>query len=146
MADRLLDTNALSAAMAGSPAFSRYLTRIGDDGRLMTSVIAEGEIRFGISRLPEGKKRRRLSSLLARVIEDLHGVLPITRDIAARYAVVKSELWRSGKPIGENDLWIAATALEHQLRVVTSDRDLAHVEGLRTEDWSFQRQGESHRL
>lgn len=136
MADRLLDTNALSAAMAASPAFSRYLTHIADDGLLATSVIVEGEFPFGISRLSQDKKRQSLSSTLALVIEDLHAVLPITREIAARYARTKSELWRRGKPIGENDLCIAATALEHQLTVVTSDTDLELIEGLIMEDWS----------
>ncbi|MGI8782624.1 MAG: PIN domain-containing protein [Acidobacteriota bacterium] len=136
MADRLLDTNAVSAAMQGRSVFSRYLARVAEDGLLLTSVIVEGEIRFGISRLAEGSKRRGLTNVLVQVMENLHDTLPIARAVAARYAEVKTDLWARGKPMSENDLWIAATALSHNLTLVTSDSTFRNIKKLLVEDWS----------
>ncbi|HEV8045487.1 MAG TPA: PIN domain-containing protein [Rubrobacter sp.] len=42
---------------------------------------------------------------------------------------------RIGRPIPENDIWIAATALQHGLVLVTRDSHFEHVEGLRVERW-----------
>ncbi len=135
MADRLLDTNAVSAAMAGNNVFLRYLARIAEDGLLLTSVTVEGEIHFGISRLSEGRKKQTLNIALLQILGALHDILPITREVAARYVEIKSDLWALGKPMGENDLWIAATALAHNLRLVTNDESFTHVKKLSVEDW-----------
>lgn len=44
-------------------------------------------------------------------------------------------LKRKGKPIPENDVWIAACALQHDLILVTRDGHFEYVEGLRFESW-----------
>jgi predicted nucleic acid-binding protein len=49
------------------------------------------------------------------------GLLDITEETAERYAVILNSLWRAGTPIPTNDIWIAATAMEYGLRVVTTD-------------------------
>jgi tRNA(fMet)-specific endonuclease VapC len=123
--------------MAGQGAFGSYLARIDEQGLLLTSVIVEGEIYFAISRLPTGKKRNNLAGVAAQVIKQLHDVLPITRAVAARYAEVKADLWARGMPMGENDLWIAATALAHNLTLVTRDATFANIEALLIENWSL---------
>lgn len=48
---------------------------------------------------------------------------------------LKNELRRKGRPIPENDIWIAATALQHGLTLVTRDSDFEHVEGIDRESW-----------
>ena len=48
------------------------------------------------------------------------------------YAVVWMQLRRKGKPIPSNDLWIAATALQHGLAVFTYDQHFQDIDGLRT--------------
>jgi tRNA(fMet)-specific endonuclease VapC len=136
LVDRLLDTNAVSAAMAGREVFASYLARIEEQGLLLTSVTVEGEIYFGISRLPRGKRRNNLAGVAAQVIKQLHDVLPITRAVAARYAEVKADLFARGKPMGENDLWIASTALAHNLTLVTSNATFGNIKTLLIEDWS----------
>jgi len=122
--------------MAGQGVFASYLARIGERGLLLTSVIVEAEIYFSISRLTTGKKRNNLASVAAEVIKRLHDVLPVTRAVAARYAQVKADLWAHGKPMGENDLWIASTALAHNLTLVTSDATFGNIEALVIENWS----------
>jgi len=54
---------------------------------------------------------------------------------AHQYGIVKELLRRKGRPIPENDVWIAATALLHGLPLVTRDAHFAHVDGLVVEVW-----------
>lgn len=59
-------------------------------------------------------------------------VLTLTEDIAWRYAQLSSELRGRGERIGDNDLWIAATALEHGIALVTRNADhFRRLSGLR---------------
>ena len=59
------------------------------------------------------------------------GLLPITADTADSYALVYGALRRKGQPIPANDLWIAASALEHGCALLTLDAHFRQVEGLR---------------
>lgn len=56
-------------------------------------------------------------------------------ETAQHYGRIKQGLRRRGRPIPENDLWIAATALQHQLVLVTRDDHFYLIEGLATERW-----------
>jgi tRNA(fMet)-specific endonuclease VapC len=62
-------------------------------------------------------------------------VLPCTQDTARQYGLVRNALRAKGRPIPENDIWIAATALEHGLILLTRDAHFRHVEGLTVEAW-----------
>jgi len=55
--------------------------------------------------------------------------------MALIYGRVKNELHRKGTPIPENDVWIAALALQHGLAVATRDRHFDAVDGLCVEAW-----------
>ena len=59
-------------------------------------------------------------------------LLPVTGDTAGFYAHVYRQLRRKGKPIPTNDLWIAATALQHGFAVFSHDRHFAEIDGLLT--------------
>lgn len=52
-----------------------------------------------------------------------------------QYAETKTALRRKGKPIPENDIWIAAFALANDLTLVARDEHFDHVDGLRVERW-----------
>jgi tRNA(fMet)-specific endonuclease VapC len=54
-------------------------------------------------------------------------VLPIVKESAQRYARIHHTLRKAGTPIPANDLWIAATAMEHGLTVVTLDKHFARI-------------------
>jgi tRNA(fMet)-specific endonuclease VapC len=54
---------------------------------------------------------------------------------ALEYGYVKTGLKKRGKPIPENDVWIAACAFQHDLILVTRDGHFEYVEGLRFESW-----------
>jgi tRNA(fMet)-specific endonuclease VapC len=133
--DRLLDSNAVSALMAADPRMEEYLAGGGARISFYTSAVVAGELEFGIARLEKGRKRRELARALETVLGTLADVLTIGFKTARRYGGLKSELWRQGRPMGENDLWIAASALEHRLVLVTSDEPFRDVPGLDVENW-----------
>ena len=58
-------------------------------------------------------------------------MINVTADTADSYALVYACLRRKGQPIPTNDLWIAATALEHGTALLSLDAHFAHVDGLR---------------
>ena len=62
-------------------------------------------------------------------------MLSIDAPTASRYGRVKGQLKARGRLIPENDVWIAACALEHDLIVVTRDSHFDEVEGLTCEAW-----------
>ena len=57
-------------------------------------------------------------------------VLNITRKTADRYSTVRLQLKQKGRPIPENDLWIAAVCIENNLPIITADAHFDNVEGL----------------
>ena len=64
-----------------------------------------------------------------------NAVLSCDAETARLYGEVKSVLQRKGRPIPENDIWIAATALQHDLILVSRDEHFEAAEGVRRERW-----------
>jgi tRNA(fMet)-specific endonuclease VapC len=62
-------------------------------------------------------------------------VLPLNADTAKRYGEIKNLLRTKGRPIPENDLWIAAIAQQYDLTLVTRDPHFKSVEKLKIEVW-----------
>jgi tRNA(fMet)-specific endonuclease VapC len=91
-----------------------------------------GELYFGAA------KSDRPSQNAAR-IDDFTGssgiVIGIDGETARLYGSIKAELKRQGKPVPENDIWIAASARQHGLTLVTRDRHFQHIRDLLIEVW-----------
>jgi predicted nucleic acid-binding protein len=82
----------------------------------------------------EGFPNRTDAAFLS-VVESFE-LLPVTRTVADRYADVARALRARGKLIGSNDLWIAATALEREMTLVTRNTaDFARVPGLKIKSY-----------
>jgi predicted nucleic acid-binding protein len=129
----LLDTNSVSDLMRDHP---KVKARMGSHpDRVLTSVVVVGEIRYGLNRLPSGKKRRDLEAR-AQTILALLAIEPVTEPIADTYGRLKASLESQGLTPDDNDLWIAATALTSGHLLVSRDKIFSHVPGLQTEDWS----------
>lgn len=96
------------------------------------SVITEAELRFGVARRPEA------ATLKVAVEEFLLRVeaLPWTSDAARHYAEIRAVLERSGEPMGNLDMMIAAAALAAEVVLVTHDRVFRRLKRLKTEDWT----------
>ena len=124
----ILDTNAVSALFAGDRALSELLS---NSSHHHLPVIVIGEFRYGLLR---SRQADLLSSLLDTLIRESI-VLGIETRTANEYAHVREELRAVGKPIPENDLWIAALARQHGLDVASRDRHFDQVENLTRRDW-----------
>ena len=62
-------------------------------------------------------------------------ILGTDADTALYYGQVKTELRQKGRPIPENDIWIAAIALQYDLTLITRDAHFEYIENLLTEEW-----------
>ncbi|MBW4494817.1 MAG: type II toxin-antitoxin system VapC family toxin [Oscillatoria princeps RMCB-10] len=62
-------------------------------------------------------------------------VVPAGRETAAFYSRSRLALKRKGRPIPENDIWIAAQCLEHGWKLATDDAHFSLVDGLEIEQW-----------
>jgi predicted nucleic acid-binding protein len=129
----LLDTNAVSDLMRDHP---RVKARIGKHADpIVTSVVVVGGIRYGLDRLPAGKKRTDLEARAHNILAALR-IEPVTESIANAYGRLKASLECQGLNLDDNDLWIAATAITYGNLLVTRDQIFARVPGLQVEDWS----------
>ena len=103
----LLDTNIISHIMRQPDGLAAIrANQLDAKERLCTSVIVQFELRFGLAKNPS--QRLQTSYDVAMVGID---VLPLDASVAADYARIRALLESKGKPIGANDLLIAAHAL-----------------------------------
>lgn len=131
----LLDTNAFSDLMREHPKIDTYLSSISSAERVVICSVVRGEIRYGIERLPEGKRRQELEIKAAKFFSILP-CEPVSEVAGDHYARVKLTCQRKGLVLDENDLWIAATALALDAVLVTRDTDFHQVDALKVEDWT----------
>lgn len=124
----ILDTNAVSALFIGDPALGEVLA---GEQRHHLPVIVIGEYRYGLLR---SRYRGQLERLLETLIRESL-VMQVDEETAEVYAQVRDELRRSGRPIPENDLWIAALARQHRQPVVSRDGHFDDVPDLQRVTW-----------
>ncbi len=122
MSGGLLDTSAYSALGRGQPVVRGIVAQLE---RVCMCPIVLGELRLGFLL---GGRLRENEGLLARFL-DQPGVeiLPIDEGTAERYASIAAGLRRAGTPLPSNDIWIAASAMQHGLRVLTLDRHFLEI-------------------
>lgn len=121
----LVDTNAYTALFAGHEGIADL---ISDSEAILLSAVVVSELLDGfLGGTREEENRRDLDQLRAK---SRTVVVPITADTAEWFATVKQQLRRKGTPIPINDVWIAASALEHGATLVSLDRHFENVDGL----------------
>ena len=126
----LLDTSTLSRHLRGD---RRVMQRVGQHGgRLYVSAVVLAEI----SVWPRLRRAKASQAEVDQLLAVMH-LLPVDEPVALRFAAVAADLRNAGNPLPTPDLLIAATALEHDLTVVTANRrDFDPVPGLRVDDWT----------
>ena len=127
MSGKLLDTNAVIALQNGDPGIREFLQK----NDVIVPSIVLGELYYGAYR------SGRLQDNLA-IIEDFATSSKILNcDVATArlYGAIKQQLKLKGRPIPENDIWIAAIAQQHGLTLVTQDTHFEAVDGLQLESW-----------
>ena len=122
MSGFLLDTNIPSELIRTHPdPHVGNWVYAQDEQSLYLSVVSLGELRRGIVILPAGKRRGELEQWLDNDLVPRFGgrILPVTQSVGDRWGILDGECQLKGTPLGTADGMIAATALEHDLTVVT---------------------------
>jgi tRNA(fMet)-specific endonuclease VapC len=127
----MLDTNVISDLMKNPRGkAAKRIARIGE-GNICTSIIVAAELRYGCAKKGSERLLKSVEDLLAEI-----DVLPFESPADAEYGNIRSELENAGKPIGANDLLIAAHAIAVNATVVTANVDeFRRVRGLKVENW-----------
>lgn len=127
----ILDTNVISAMVQATelPIVTRWLDR-QDAAQIYTTAITIHELRFGIERLPRGRRRTKLDGDLGRVLSTLDDrVLPLDRAAAEASSRLQAERERAGAPLALADGMIAGIAIARRAILATRNvrdfRDLA---------------------
>lgn len=121
----LIDTNAYVALLAGDEEIAAQLS--GADAVLVSPVVI-GELLDGFL---GGSRERENRAVLRRFLAKPRTVIaPISADSAEWFALIKRQLRAKGKPIPMNDVWIAASAMEHGARLLSKDAHFDAIEGL----------------
>ena len=127
----LLDTNIVSDLVRNPQGkIAEQIFTVGES-KVCTSIIVAAELRYGA----EKKQSPRLSAQLEAVLGALD-ILPFEKPADASYGTIRAQLERAGKPIGANDLLIAAHALTLGYTLVTdNEKEFSRVRHLSLENW-----------
>src|SRR6266496_5732800 len=116
----ILDTNAVSDFADANQGLLDRLQQSAEDIHL--PVIVLGEYRYGV-------KSSRLRAARESWLDELEStaiVLAVTSETSRIYADIRHELRLAGRPIPENDLWIAALTRQHGLSLLSNDAHFDH--------------------
>lgn len=119
----LLDTNIVVLLFSEDEKVKESLAKI-DEIFLSNTVI--GELYLGALNSSRREKN------VARIDELVIKVTVLSSDTftAKEYGNIKSELRKKGRPIPENDIWIAAIARQHGLKLITKDKHFSYIDNL----------------
>ena len=134
MSGFLLDTNVLSEFnRRGQPDRGvQHWLEAADSESLYVSVLTIGEIRLGVELLPLSKRRSDLEQWLERDLPEwFEGrILPVDQSIGERWGLLRAQAQMKGRPLAVIDALLAATALQHNLTLVSRNVSDFSVAGL----------------
>lgn len=122
MSGFLLDTNCISEVVRPRPEPRVVEWMEETDERLMfLSVLTLGEIRRGVAGLPQSRRRAQLEAWLELMLPDRFAdrILAVDAQVADRWGLLAAEAKRRGRPLATVDALLAATALHHNLTLVS---------------------------
>lgn len=132
----LLDTNIVSEPFRQIPDSSIIRRLQQHANEVAIASVVWHELWYGCWRLPPSQKRQNLQRYLNEVVAMAIPVLPYTEKAAEWHAIERARLSQAGKTPSFADAQIAATAVIHNLILVTNNlADYADFDGLQTEDW-----------
>lgn len=127
----MLDTNVISDLIKNPKGkAAKRIARVGEDS-IYTSIVVAAELRYGCAKRGSERLLMAVEELLSEI-----EILPFDTPADVAYGRIRSELERAGKPIGANDLLIAAHATAVNATIVTANIDeFKRVRGLKVENW-----------
>jgi len=130
----LLDTNACIRIITGrSPAVVERLSRHNPSDIRLCSIVT-AELIYGAYRSARPAENLRVIERFGAPFESL----PFDERCSEIYGRIRSDLAAMGRPIGSNDLLIAAIAIRNDLTLVTANTgEFGRVVGLSIEDWEI---------
>jgi len=124
----MIDTSAYAAFLRGHPGIKLSLQRADE---ISLSPVVLGELLAGFMM---GKNERRNRSILRDFLSSARvNLLEIDEETSERYAVILYHLRTKGAHIPTNDMWIAASAMQYGLKVLTTDKHYIEVPQIITE-------------
>ena len=124
----LLDTNIVIEVFSGNKSIAEKINKLP---RFYISSIILGELYTGVNRV--SNKAKHLKQLMAFL--ELCTVLTIDDTTAELFGEITASLFKKGKPIPSNDIWIAASAKQHVLTLVTRDKHFNEIDNILLETW-----------
>jgi tRNA(fMet)-specific endonuclease VapC len=133
----LLDTSIVSEPVTKRPN-PRVLERLREHGdECAIAAAVWHELRFGVLRLPQSRRRETLEQYLEEVVRVAYLILPYDESAAEWHARERARLERAGRPPPWVDGEIAATAaVAGAMLVTTNPRDFRRFRGVTVRDWS----------
>ncbi len=127
----LLDTNMMSDLVRNPRGrVAERISKVGE-AQICTSIIVAAELRYGAAKKGSPRLTRQLAAVLGAL-----DVLPFAAPADTVYGEIRTRLEQTGKPIGGNDLLIAAQAMALGYTVVTdNEAEFARVDMLLRENW-----------
>ena len=128
----LLDTNIIIGIFASDESIIAKLLEAATNNLLIyIPVIAIGELYYGAEQSQKKENNRKQIEELVKVSE----VLECDEETAVYYGKIKSQLKLQGKPIPENDIWIAALCKQFNLTLATRDNHFKHIPDIELAEW-----------
>lgn len=132
-----LDTNICIYALKGRYAAIGPRMQALSPAKIKIPSIVKAELLFGARKSERPSETAEVVSAFLFPFE----IVPFGDDAAACYADIRSELERGGKPVGPNDLIVAATVLASRGTLVTHNlKEFGRIESLPLEDWTKPRE------
>ena len=124
----LLDTNIVIALFAADESVQKHIAAAKE---IFIPAVVIGELFFGAfksTHTEENISRIEKFAFFNRVLSS--GAVT-----GKEYGRIKNLLKKKGSPIPENDIWVAAVAIEHDLTLITRDEHFTNIDGLRRKSW-----------
>ncbi len=127
----MLDTNIISDLVRNPKGkAAKRIARVGED-HICTSIIVAAELRYGCAKSGSSRLLEAVEHLLDEI-----NILPFDVPADTEYGGIRAELEIAGKPIGSNDLLIAAHAYATGATIVTANAgEFERIRGLKVENW-----------
>jgi tRNA(fMet)-specific endonuclease VapC len=127
----MLDTSIISDLIRNPQGkAARRIAKAGEDN-ICTSIVVAAELRYGCAKSGSERLRKAVEDLLGEI-----AVLPFDVPADTEYGNIRAALEAAGKPIGSNDLLIAAHAAATGATIVTANvEEFKRIRGLKVENW-----------